>query len=301
MDFRHLQYMLTVAEERSFTKAAQKLFIAQPSLSQYIQRIEQDLGVQLFDRTTAPLSLTFAGEAFCQAASRILEIRQQLHVQIQEIIDSKQGRITIGITPSRGHILLPMILPKFKSKFPGFEVIVKEAHLTELMELALKGATDLSIVTLPINSLEFHWEPILSERIVLIVPQNHWLNNTTRQLSSRPKIALSDLKKESFILLKQERKLRKIIDQLFLSERFTPNIIFESDNVETVLSLVASGMGITISTDALPAFSYPNQFKFFELEPALAPRTIAIAYRKDRYLPKAAQDFILITKEIATL
>jgi DNA-binding transcriptional LysR family regulator len=299
MELRQLQYMLKVAEERSFSKAAQKLYLSQPSLSQCIQRIEQQLGLPLFDRSTTPLSLTYAGEVFVETARRMLNLNHQLQTQIQEIVDFKKGRLTVGISNTRGSFFLPNILPLFCKKFPGIELILEEGTLAELEDLAMKGVTDLSFVTLPLSTPHFICEPLLTENIVLVVPRSHPLYKLASNRPPWPQIHLADLREEPFILLKKGRNLRKIADQCFINSGLNPRIIFESQSPETVLSLVKAGMGITFGTDVLAQFgAFPDQIAFFTLDEPLPSRTFAVVYRKERYLSRAALEFIALTKEI---
>ena len=173
MDFRKLQYMLKVAEEKSFSKAAQKLYIAQPSLSQYIQKLEQQLGVQLFDRSTNPLRLTYAGELYAETAKNILNLKDQLTNQMEDISNFKKGRLTIGLSAFRSTYVIPKILPLFHERFPGIDIVLMEGNSVKLEDLAIKGITDISIMTLPIKENFFSYEPIFIEKILLAIPMQH--------------------------------------------------------------------------------------------------------------------------------
>ncbi len=298
MELRQLQYMLKVAEEGSFSKAAQKLYISQPSLSQCIQRIEQRFGLQLFDRATTPLSLTYAGEVFVENARRMLNLNHQFQSQMQEIIDFRKGRLTIGVASTRGSILFPNILPLFCRKFPGIEVIHKDGTFEQLEDFALKGVTDFSLIHLPLNKPHFISEPLFTEDVVLIAPRSHPLNKLAITRPPWPQIHFADLREEPFLLLKKGRKLRAIADQFFINAGFNPRIVFESENYEAILSLVKAGLGITFSSDGLAKFRYPDQLAFFTLDNPLPSRTISAVYCKERHLSRAAREFIALTKEI---
>ena len=127
MDYKQYDYILTVAEEKSISKAAKKLFISQPSLSQYINRIEKHLGVNLFDRSTTPLELTYEGELFIETALKIKQLNEQLKKKFDDITELKSGRLNIGLTPSKANNPLPIILPCFKKNYPNIELIITEA------------------------------------------------------------------------------------------------------------------------------------------------------------------------------
>lgn len=303
MDFRQLQYMLKVAEEKSFSKAAQKLFIAQPSLSQYIQKLEHQLGVELFDRTTIPLRLTYAGELYIETAKQILDLKDQLSQQMADIAKLKKGRVTIGLSAFRSTYIMPKVLPLFHEKFPGIEVVLVEGTSSELEDLALKGSTDITIMTLPLNESLFDFEPILTEEILVAVPPNHSLKEKIHKNSFkselRSEIDLKILKDEPFVLLKQDQKLHQIATSLCKQAGFKPNIILESESIEATHALVTAGMGVTFIPDTLSLFrnvyEKPLYFSIKDLKPT---RIMTVAYRKGRYLSVASKEFITTMKDV---
>jgi len=303
MDFRQLQYMLKVAEERSFSKAAQKLYIAQPSLSQYIQKLEHQLGIQLFDRSTTPLRLTYAGELYAETAKKILDLKDQLSQQMEDIADLKKGRLTIGLSPFRTTYIMPKILPLFLEKFPGIEVVLLEGTSSELEDMAIKGVTDISIMTLPVEENLFSYDPIFTEEILVALPSNHYLsksvNKDVKETSLYNKLHLNTLKEESFILLKQNQKLHQISTSLCKQAGFKPKIILESESIEAAHALVTAGMGITFVPDTLILFQQSNNKPYyFSMEGLNPTRTLVVAYRKERYLSRAAKEFIYMSRNI---
>ncbi|MBK5242223.1 LysR family transcriptional regulator [Clostridium sp.] len=309
MEFRQLQYMLKVAEEKSFSKAAQKLYIAQPSLSQYIQKLEQQLGVKLFDRSTNPLRLTYAGELYAETAKKILNLNVQLSNQMEDISNFKKGRLTIGLSPFRSAYIIPKILPLFHEKFPGIDVVLVEGNSVKLEDLAVKGITDISIMTLPIKENLFSYEPIFRENILLAIPPKHPVckksltNHHAQQHAAadhkHPEISLHELRDESFILLKQHQKLHQIAISLCNQARFTPKIILESESIEATHALVSSGMGIAFIPDSITLFPQtPITPVYFLIKDLETTRTLIVAYIKKRYLSRAAKEFITIMKDV---
>lgn len=285
--------MLMVAEERSFSKAAQKLYIAQPSLSQYIQKLEQQLGVQLFDRSTTPLRLTYAGELYIETAKHILDLKQQLSQQMEDIANLKKGRLTIGLSSFRTTYIMPKVLPLFHERFPGIEVILVEGTSSKLEGLALKGTTDISIMTLPVDEGLFSYNTIFTEEILVAVPPNHSRFHTY----TSDKIILSTLKDEPFVLLKQNQKLHQIVLNLCKQAGFAPKIILESESIEAAHALARAGMGITFVPATLTRFhKIVNPPLYFSLEELRPTRKVVAAYRKGRYISKAAEEFINIMK-----
>lgn len=303
MDFRQLQYILKVAEERSFSKAAQKLFISQPSLSQFIQKVEIDLGAQLFDRSSSPLKLTFAGELYIETAKNILDLKDQLYRQISDIANLKKGRVTIGLSPFRSTYIMPKVLPFFHDKYPDIEVVLVEGNSSNLENIALRGSTDLTLMTSPIQKNLFDFEPILTEEILIAIPPNHPIQKQANYKiindSMRPVIQLKDLSNEPFILLKKDQKMHELATSLCKQAGFSPRIILESESIEAAHALVRAGMGITFIPDTLTPHHKTTPYPFYCSMDKLTPtRDLVIAYKKGRYLSLAAREFISSIKAI---
>ncbi|MUG44622.1 LysR family transcriptional regulator [Paenibacillus woosongensis] len=291
MELRQLLYTLKIAEERNFSRAADKLHIAQPSLSQQLSKLEQELGVKLFQRNTSTVELTHAGASFIKHARKIMDAVEQLRQEMDDISQLRAGRVVIGSMPITGSHLLPYVLPAFKEAYPDIQVTLLEDTSLNLEKLTAGGGTDLSLLSLPLQEPSLTYETIGEEKIDLAIPPNHYLADP----GNRPPggVALEQLSGESFIVLKKGQGFRKIMIDLCRSAGFDPDIVFESNNIETVQSLVAAGMGITL----VPRFI--ARAKRSELIPVYVPlaepvpsRTLVIAYRKGRYLSKAAEAFI---------
>ncbi|MDU2064611.1 MAG: LysR family transcriptional regulator [Sporomusaceae bacterium] len=302
MDLRQLKYMLMVAEEKNFSRAAEKLYIAQPHLSQYIQKIEKQLGVKLFDRSCSPLKLTYAGEEFAKRARQIIQMDSNLLQYMRDFKEEKSGRLTLGISPVRGAYILPIILPAFRTLFSQVEIVLKEGTSDDLENWLNQGVTDLTILSLPIKSDEFSYEVILQEKFLVVVPPNHCLAKRPGYDENPPPLQLAELEKEPFILLQKGQALRRIADHLFLQAGYRPNIILETRSYETAHNLASIGMGFTFSTMTVYQ-TYNNinhPVRLFTAEPSFT-RTLAIVYRKGKYLTKFEQAFINLTKEIVQL
>lgn len=290
MELRQLLYTLKIAEEKNFSRAADKLHIAQPSLSQQLSKLEQELGVKLFQRNTSTVELTYAGASFIQHAQKIMDAVAQLRQEMDDISQLRAGRVVVGSMPITGSHLLPYVLPAFKESYPDIEITLLEDTSLNLEKLTAGGGTDLSLLSLPLQEPTLAYEPIGEEIIDLAVPPNHRLAFTDE---AKTGVKLERLRDEPFIVLKKGQGFRKLTIDLCRGAGFEPNVVFESNNIETVQSLVAAGMGITL----VPRFI--ARAKRSELIPAYLPlaapvpsRTLVIAYRKGRYLSKAAEAFI---------
>lgn len=303
MELRQLQYALKVAEERSFSRAAEKLHIAQPSLSQQVLKLEQELGVKLFDRATTPLELTYAGERFAETAGRILDLAEQLRREMEDVADLKKGRLTIGSLPITGAHVLPVVLPVFQKRFPGIKVVLVEGTTSELEELTARGKTDFTLLTLPLQDTGLVYEPVLTEKILLAVPPGHRLAGGVTAKSGSPpqnlpRIRLSELRDEPFILLKRGQGFRQIAVELCRNAGFEPHIAFESGNIETVQSLVAAGMGVSFVPEMVARSGWTAvKPAYLAIADPASERTLVVACRQGRYLSRAAQAFIEMMKE----
>ena len=171
INFLNLEYFLVAAEELNFTKAAKKLFISQQSLSNHISNMEKEFDVILFNRTT-PLTLTYAGQALKEKAKQMLELRDETYRQLADIKDFSVGQLTLGLSHTRGRVILPEILPVFKDRFPNIDLKLVEGNSSELADDLLHGNIDLIIDMLPFKVENVETVPICEEEILLAVPDS---------------------------------------------------------------------------------------------------------------------------------
>lgn len=297
MEFKQLQYMLRIAREQSFSKAAEKLYVSQPSLSQHISKLEQQLGIELFDRKSIPLKLTYAGELYAKAAEKILDIKDQTDKQIQDINNFKIGRLVVGISFIRGTYMLPKLLPVFHKSFPGIEINIIEGTSPELECALLEGTVDIAILgNHPMHSKDLQFEVIQNEEILVSVCSSHPLTKQFPATPVRPypSIPIACIQDENFILLTSGQTMREISNTIFEREGFKPRIFLEAKSYETALALTEVGLGITfsIATMLRPGIAY------FSIGDPPLTKPLVVAYSKKRYLSKAAYEFINITKEV---
>ncbi|WP_336786712.1 LysR family transcriptional regulator [Paenibacillus sp. MMO-177] len=286
MELRQLQYVIQIAIEKNFSRAAEKLHIAQPSLSQQLSKLEQELGVLLFRRTTNSVELTQAGQVFVEKSQTILDAIEQLKQEMDDMAQMKRGRLVVGTLPITGSHILPIVLPVFGELYPQIEVILVEDTTVKLEQLTANGGTDISLLTLPLVDQTLEWEPLMEEEICLAVPPTHRLAGRTDEIS------IGELRDEPFVGLKKGQGFRQILVNLCQQAGFTPNIVFESSNIETVQSLIAGGMGITFVPKMLTRAAGGEFVPVYLALEGRPSRTLIIASRKGRYLSKAAVAFI---------
>jgi len=300
MELRQLQYVVQIAADKNFSRAAEKLHIAQPSLSQQLAKLEKELGQQLFRRTTNSVEPTHAGEVFVAKARVILDAVEQLKQEMDDLGQMRRGRLVVGSLPITGSHILPVVLPLFQERYPEIEIVLLEDSTSRLEQLTASGQTDLSLLSLPLQEPSLTWEPLIEEEIKLAVPPQHRLAREAAA-SGRSDVRIAELADEPFILLKRGQGFRQIAYELCAEGGFVPRTVFESGNIETVQSLVAAGMGIAfvpmMVTRAARSALAPVYLSLSDPRPS---RTLVVASRRGRYLSKAAVAFIATMKEAIT-
>ncbi|MCP1309213.1 LysR family transcriptional regulator [Paenibacillus tyrfis] len=290
MELRQLQYALQIAIEKNFSRAAEKLHIAQPSLSQQLSKLEKELGVLLFQRTTNSVEVTYAGTRFVEKAQKILDMVEQLKQEMEDISQMRKGKLVVGSLPITGAHVLPLVLPVFQERYPEIDIVLVEETTSNLEQLTASGQADISLLSLPLIDNSLDYEPIIEEEIVLAVPPQHPLAARLAAVGSKT-VDIAELQEEPFIALKRGQGFRQIAITLCNDAGFTPNIVFESSNIETVQSLVAAGMGIAFIPRML--LRGWNELAPAYLQLSNRPtRTLVIAHRKGRYLSKAVAAFM---------
>lgn len=205
MTSKELLYVKTIAEIGNMSKAAKKLFIAQPSLSQSLQRLEDSLGAPLFNRTPGGLTLTYIGEKYYQAANQILKIYGDLEVSVSDLNNLKTGRIHLGITPHLSSIVLPKVLPKFKEQCPAIEIFITEANSTILEEKLVSGDLDFAVIHVsPVcHKPMFKYNTLRRDPFIVVASEDSHLNRLAVSDPDYPfpLLDLSYIKEEPLLLL----------------------------------------------------------------------------------------------------
>lgn len=297
MNFSNLQYFVTVADELNVTKAAEKLYISQQSLSNQIIKLENELGVKLFVRNPG-LKLTYAGDRLYKSARHILDLHNQMLSEIEDIKDNKKGKLRIGISHTRGRILLPYILPAFREKYPLVEVTLIEGN-SEMLENHIRhGEVDISLSFTPRNQEGIESIELTTDRLLLVVHRRFMeqlFGNKTEDMRKKflQSADITAFKDCPFLLLNKGNRIRMIIDSYLEKVGIHPNIVLETENTETAYTLALEGMGITVYPEMFMTKSRTyHGVDLFPLTSEDTMATIVVSYAKDRYLSKAAEDFI---------
>ena len=282
MELRQLKYFQTVSRLGSVTRAAEQCHVAQPAISIAIQNLEQELGVQLFERRHKKISLTSTGLVFLRRVDDILDRLSDAALEMGDYRDQQRGIIRIGITPMLGAVLFPYILSKFREEHPMLELIVIEDGALSIGALIEKGELDVGIVVVSNRSSQLEMLPIIKSEVYVCLA----LDNP---LAQRERIAFQKLREEQFILFTSDTLSRKIILEECSEHRITPNIVFSSNQITTILSLVERGVGISFLLEPL-----------LRDNPKIASRPLAkpiyleagLVWNRERYLSNSAKAFI---------
>ena len=306
LNFLHLKYFLMVAEELNITRAAERLYISQQSLSNHIANMERELNVKLFTRSPK-LSLTYAGDQLVQTATQILDLHSQFLTKVGDINRHYLGALRVGISHTCGLALLPEILPAFREEFPLVEFSLFEGNSIQLETELSHGRVDLIICFQPIILEGVKTVPLTEQKLMLVVPRS-----LTDQLFGAEAEAvrsrfsqgadISAFHDQSFILIKKGNRTRNIIDNYFSRYNFRPKLILETENTVTTLAMAKAGVGITICPElflrAFPAATAARED--VDLFPLSDPSTfskLVVGYRDDRYLSHFGERFIEMAQE----
>lgn len=283
MEIHQLRYFCAVAETGSFTRAAEREQVAQPSLSQQVIKLEEELGVRLFDRLGRTVRLTDLGQIFLPRARVILN---ELKAAKEEVTDkqfSATGPVAVGVIPTIAPYFLPPRISNFCRKFPQASVTVFEDITARLMDRLRGGLIDMAVMALPTRGPDLECFPLRTERLFAIVPKEH-------RLAKQQSVTLRDLRNESFLLLRDDHCFRETAIEVCKRARILPRVIFESGQFSSIVAMVGAGMGISIVPEM--ALERRPDCNFLLLEDERASRTIGVAVLKGHFLTGVQRAFL---------
>lgn len=253
LTFKELTYVVTIAEEGGFSNAAKKLYVSQPSLSQYVKKIEQDLGFCLFERQGNNIKLTSLGREYITFANEVLQRRDTFLHTVSDYTELRKGSLTIGASAFRSVFYFPLLLPGFRAQYPGISIKLFEKPAPVLEEAVAQGTIDLAISNLPIYEPGLHTIPLLDERVLLALPPGHPLCAKLVREEGRkyPVIDLKLAADEPFIMMPTTFRLRMVSERICANAGFTPKITLVTANHATAQHLVAQGFGLNLSPETI--------------------------------------------------
>lgn len=291
MNTRQLQYVITLAEEKSFSEASNKLLISQPSLSQYIQKLEKELGVELFERTV-PLKLTYAGEIYTESAKKILALEKEMMEQMTDILGGKKGKIYLGAGFLNSITLIPNIVSLYQKEYPDVEVFVDEDMEPNLKVKADAGELDLIISTSKFEDTFYEKVELYEEEFLLAVPKNMSFGRSGHECQEIASIDIEKTEKLPMVLLRSNTYIRQIIEESFRKKGIKPKCTAVCTSVVGAYGMVKAGVGATL----IPYSTYKNDYSpnidYYRIADNDYKRMVCIYYNKNRYISRIMTEFI---------
>ncbi|MFI3225912.1 MAG: LysR family transcriptional regulator [Clostridia bacterium] len=296
MDIKQINYILAIAEEGGVTKAAKKLYITQSALDQQLIKLEKDLGVQLFVRSRNSFVPTTAGKVYVEYAKRIVSIKNEAYLKIQDIAEQKKSTLTMALAPERGMDMFLAIYPRFYHSYPQVTITPRDISVKKQIEMLQKDELDLAFLSVKDDNIpSIVSEHLSKEEFFLITPKNHPLAEKVAPYGQPHTILQAeDLKDLSYCLMYRESTQREVIDPIFKEYDIEPNIILETTSNRANISIVEKGLACSI----VPKFYVKQNHNVACFRLSTRPTwNISVCYRNNRYQSKAAQYFIELAKE----
>jgi LysR family hydrogen peroxide-inducible transcriptional activator len=285
MEINQLRYFVAVAELLSFTKAAARCNVSQPSLSQQIQKLELGLGVQLLDRLGRRIKLTDAGDVFYERATAALDAINDAKTCVQTGLDWQKGAITVGAIHTVAPYLLPDVVSRLTKRFPEAQVTVEEQLTEELIANCLAGELDVGIVALPIAEQRVRAESLFTEKLVATLPANS-------QLAAAKRLTLRDVTSQPFVLLDDMHCLGRQTLQLCADRNCAPAVSCRTAQLLTVQELVALGQGVSLVPEMAANRNRDKRLVYRTLDGPPVEREIGMIWRP-RYRPRRLVEAVL--------
>jgi DNA-binding transcriptional LysR family regulator len=282
MQLRQFEYVLAVADEHSFTRAAARLHLAQPSLSRQVRLIERELGVLLFDRGPgqALVTLTSDGEALLPFIRRVVADAEATGAEARALRGMARGRVSVGATPSLITRVLAPALVEFHTSHPGIELLVVEAGSRQLVPQLASGEVDLALVVLPVTDPLVATMPLFDDPLVLAVAPGH-------PLAGRRRVDVRDLHGLALVMFREGYDLRSVTLAACRAAGAEPHLVSQGGEMDGVLAFVAAGLGAAV----VPSIALPSDHRVVAVpfaDPGIS-RTVALAQRNDRALARPAR------------
>lgn len=283
MEVHQLRYFCAVAETGNFTRAAEREQVAQPSLSQQIMKLEEELAVRLFDRLGRSVRLTDMGQMFLPRARTILNEMRAAKEEVAQRQSSVAGPISVGVIPTIAPYFMPTRIASFSRKYPEAAMTVVEDVTVRLMDRLRGGLVDLAIMALPARGHDLECYPLRTERLFAILPKGH-------RLSKKRTLVVKELRDEPFLLLRDDHCFRETSIEICKRARILPQVIFESGQFSSILGMVGAGLGVSIVPEM--ALEQRADCTFVLIADEKASRTIGAATLKGHFLNRVQKAFL---------
>ncbi|RCX16662.1 DNA-binding transcriptional LysR family regulator [Fontibacillus phaseoli] len=293
MDIRQMQYLIEVARLKSFTKAADALFITQPTISKTIKGMEEELGVVLFDRVGKKVELTDAGQLIVTQAQQIVTSFHNLTAELDDLRNLKKGHIRIGLPPMVGSSFFPRVIGQFHQRYPEITIQLFEDGAKKVESDVADGLLEVGVAVLPTVQEGLRSFPFVEEKLNLVVHPSH-------PLAERGQVDLAELANDGFVLFRQDFTLHDRIIAECAIAGFQPHVIYESSQWDLISEMVAVGLGITLLPETICREIDKERVRILSLVNPVIPWKLGIIWREDRYLSFATREWIRFAQEVLT-
>jgi DNA-binding transcriptional LysR family regulator len=287
MEIRQLEFFVEVARQKNFTKAAETLLVAQPAISKSIKKLEEELGLRLFNRAERKVSLTAEGEVFLKHAELILDQLKHAEAEMAEMRGLKKGEVRIGLPSMVGSYYFPSLIIDFKKTYPDLQITVYEQGTVKIQQMIANGEIDMGVVLEDKSTDELEVVPFLEEEMVVCVPASH-------RFAKQSAVSYEELAKEPLVLFKEGYFQREIIVQAGRMSGLPLHVTFETNQISLIKSLVAKRLGVTLFLRMVIAED--SGLVPVSLEPPVYLK-LGVAWNKNAYLSKANQAFLSFLME----
>lgn len=295
MDFKELEYVVALAKYGSITKAAQALFISQPTLSIFLSRLEERIGITLFNRIGKKLALTYAGELYVKRAREILIIQNQFQSELSGLVNQDVGRIRFGIHSRRSSHLLPRVIFEFSKKHPHIELVLTEASNSKMESMLLNGELDLILTNLLTHEDKLTLIPVYRNYFLMVISPKNLIcrEAVTAPGQAYPFMDLKLAEQECFILQAPHQSTRSFTNLAIEYAGVVPKSTFVIENMETASQMAAEDCGVAFNMESYARyFTYEKPVALFRVGDPAFSVNICLAYRKGGYLPSYTADFM---------
>lgn len=305
MLYQNYEYFLQIVAKKSISKAAESLFISQPSLTKYLQRLEAAVGAQLIDRSKTPLRLTYSGQLFYEYVMKLAEEERDLLTKLSEARDADRGTVTIGMPLWRANIILPEFLPAFSRRHPLIEVKLIEGSAAVLEGAIARDEIDFGLMNLPVNYANVNYTSITEEHILMVGCRDNAF--VQKYILTAPKLGphyyanIHDFAHLPFIFTQPGQHITGFVNSMLSKNNLELNCVFRTSNVATAVNMAIADMGFTFVPELgtrCRFFPADKLGLFFVNNPPLHC-TFAAVYKKNKYLSRVASCFISELKEFA--
>lgn len=300
MDMKDFSYITAIAKYQNITRAAESLYVTQPTLTKFLQNLEHELGQKLFKKLGNRFVLTYAGERYVARATEILNLKRELDLEMADIIRNNAGSLKIAFPVMRGTYMLPCTLPIFHQLYPNVRLKILEASSDLLEGMVLSGEADLAFFNLPVKSRDVDYEVISHEEVLLVLSANHPLAGAgvRREGCGYPWLDLKLLGDTPIMLQVPGQRTRQTVDQLLKNEHFDPVVKIETGNIPAMVELASKGYAACFVTEShLNHIHLDKKVVLCSVGDPCTMVDFVAAYRRGSYLPYHAKEYIKIVKD----